>query len=95
MSIKSIFIILVSRVVFDFLLIQLGRINPKVLSAFHKIPEKWKGKWQVKWIAIFILIFICAIFVVGFGISDIIGTILVGFFISLCELAFKKPQEVK
>ncbi|OZV14072.1 hypothetical protein CIW83_01210 [Tissierella sp. P1] len=94
MNIKGIIILVVSAVVFDLLFMQLNKFNPKIFSFFHKVLENWKEKWIIKWISIFILLLINAIIKVYLGFSDLLGYIIAGFIISLCDFGFKKPQEV-
>ncbi len=90
MNIKGIIILIISRVVFDFFIMQINKFNPKIFSLFHNIPEKWKGKWLIKWVAIFILLLIIAIIKIYFELSDLVVYIIAGFVLSLCEFALKK-----
>ena len=91
LTIKGILSLLISAFIFDSIFKKLDKINSRIISPFRIIPEKWKGKWIIKWIAIIILLFIPAIMVNEYGVNEILGNILSGFVISLCEFAFKKP----
>ena len=95
MFIKGIVILIICRAAFDLLFVLLNKIIPKILSPLQNIPEKWKGSWIIKRIAIFISILICTIFFSYFELSYIISYIIIGFSISLLELAFKKPSKGK
>lgn len=92
MDIKGIFVLIISTAVFDLLFMQLNKLDPKAQSLFHKIPENWKGKWLIKWITTFILLLVNAYIKIYFRISDLLGYIIAGFIISLCDFAYKKPQ---
>lgn len=94
MNVKGIIILVVSAVIFDLLFMQLNKFNPKIFSFFHKVPEKWKGKLPIKWIAIFILLLINALIKVYLGFSDLLGYIIAGFIISLCDFGLKKTKQV-
>lgn len=85
---KNILVILISSGVFTILFNHLYKSNPDVLSFIQKIPEKYKGKWHIRWIVLLILMFLISILVVVGGLSNTIGTIMVGFFIALTDLIF-------
>ena len=93
-SIKSIFIILISSGIFTLLLNQLYKSNSEIFSFIHMIPERWKGKWFIRWIVLLFLMFIVSVLVVIAGLNNTIGTIIIGFFISLTDLIFRKPKKI-
>ena len=90
-----IIIIIISSGVFTVLLNILYETNPKVLSFIHKVPKGWKGKYLIKWIVLLFLMTIVSVLVVIGGMNDTIGTIIIGFFISLTDLIFGKPKRIK
>lgn len=93
---KSIFTYIIIRLIFDLLFKQLYKFKPQVLlPLINMVLEKWKGNQKIKWIAILILVFICVIIAVQLRLSDILTTILVAFFVSLCELLFNEPKGVE
>lgn len=93
-TVKTIFIILISGGVFTLLLNLLKKNNPEIFYFIKKIPEPWKGKWFIRWIVLLILMLIIALLVVIVGLNDTIGTIIIGFFIALTDLIFKKPNKI-
>ena len=90
---KGIIILLISTLLFDILFILLNKSNPQIFSVFNKIPQKWKGKWYIKWIFVVLLLFNLTAIQVFTGLNDLIGYMIAGFILSLCDLIFKKTQE--
>lgn len=92
-TVKTIFIVLISSGIFTLLLNLLKRNNPEVLFFTEKIPESWKGKCFIRWIVLLILILIVSLFVVIGGLNNIVGTIIVGFFIAFTDFIFMKANK--
>lgn len=90
---KTIIIIMISSGVFTILLNQLYKTNPKILSFIHKVPKGWKGKYFIKWTVLMFLIIIVSALLVA-GLNDTIGTIIIGFCISITDLTFAKPKRI-
>ena len=89
---KTVITIVISSAIFTIILNQLYKSNSKVLSFINKVPRGWKGKYFMKWIVLLSLMFIVSLFVVNLGMNDTLGTIIIGFFISLTDLIFGKPM---
>lgn len=88
---KTVIVIIISSAVFTIILNQLYKSNSRALSFMNKIPKGWKGKYFMKWAVLLFLMFVVSLFVVVGGLNDTIGTIIIGFFISLTDLIFGKP----
>lgn len=99
MNIKGIVVLVITILGFDILFMLLNtRYDLKNRFIFKIIPENWKGKWIIKWVFIFILLLILATIQVHFKLSDLLGYIIAGIIISLCDFAFKKSgitREIK
>lgn len=93
--IRTILFVLVSSFLFDFLFMGIEKVYPKFFSITDMIPEILKGKWWIKFIFLFLIMFIIASFMLFLKLNYIIGSIIIGFFISLFELLLKKPKEMK
>lgn len=93
MSIKNIFSILIFNIIFDIIFTQLSKRKPQLFSIFDKIPKKWKGKYIYKWLALLPLLVISAIVAVFLELNYIASGIMVGFSLSLCDIAFKAPTK--
>lgn len=92
MNFRGIIILIISRILFDILFIQLRKSNPQILSIFDKVPERWKGKWYIEWSFILILILILSTLQVYTGLNDLVGYGIAGFILGMSNLIFKKPE---
>lgn len=88
---RTVLIILISNGIFTLLFNKLYKTNENIFSFIHKIPDSWKGKWFVRWVILVVIITIITLLVVN-GLNDIIGTIIIGFFMSLADIALNKPK---
>ena len=95
LALKTIFLFVVFRAIFDFIFMQLNKINPQLFNPLYKIPGRWRGRFLYKWISILILFLITAIIVVYFRINEILGYIMASFEMSLCEMVSKSPNKIK
>ena len=95
MYFKGIIALVISRLLFDIVFIQLRKSNPQILSIFDKVPERWKGKWYIEWAFILVLILILSILQVYAGLNDIVGYGIAGFILGISSLIFKKPETQK
>ena len=92
-TLKTILIVFASSTIFTLILSQLHKISPKTFSLIKRVPEKWKGKWFIRWGVLLFLIVVISIIVVVGGFNDTVGSIIVGFFISLTDFIFRKPKK--
>lgn len=92
-TLKTILIILISGGIFSFFLNLFKKRNPEFFSFTNKIPEEWKGKWVIRWTIQVAFMFMMAIIVVVAGLNDTIGSIIIGFFLALTELVFRKANK--
>ena len=88
---KTIVTIIVSSTIFTIILNYLHKSNSKALSFLNKLPKGLKGKYIIKWIVLLTLMLLVSVAVVIGGLNDGVGTIIIGFFISLTDLVFGKP----
>lgn len=93
MLIKEIFSILIFNIVFDIIFTQLSKIKPQLFLIFEKIPKKWKEKYIYKWLVLLPLLVICATIMVFLQLNYIASGIIVGFVLSLCDIAFRQPDK--
>lgn len=92
-TLKTILIVLGSSFTFYVLFILLNNTKPKIFSFAQKIPENWKAKWFIRWIVLLVLMSIVSILVVYAGLNHTVGATIVGFFIALTDLIFKKVKK--
>ncbi len=92
MYFKGIIALVISRLLFDIIFMQLRKSNPEILSIFDKVPERWKGKWYIEWAFILVLILVLSILEVYAGLNIIVGYVIAGFILGISSLIFKKPE---
>ena len=88
----TLLIILISSGVFTFLLNYLYREKPELFAFIQKIPKGLRGKWFVRTIVLFLIMFTVSVLVVMAGLNDTLGSIIIGFFISLTDLIFIRSK---
>lgn len=91
-TLKTILIILVSSGVSILLLKQIHRRNTGIFSFIERIPKHWKNNQIIRWIVLLILIIIISVLVVIVGLNETVGTIIIGFLISLTDLIFTQHK---
>ena len=92
---KNVAIIVISSAIFTIILNGLYKSNSKLLSFVYKMPRAWKGKYLMRWMVLLSLMLLISVVVVIGGLNETVGTILVGFFISLTDLIFGKSIRKK
>lgn len=93
MSIKHIISIFIFHIIFDIIFFQLRKSNSKIFLLFNIIPEKWKGRYIYKWLVLFPLLVVCSIITVFLRLNYVVFGFMIGFILSLCDIAFKKTHK--
>ena len=89
MWIKEIISLLVFRGIFDIILSHLLKIKPQLFSPLYGVTRKWRGKRIYKWIAFVIIIIPFAVISVYLDFNYILDGIIVGFILTICDIAFR------
>lgn len=95
MWIKEIISIIIFRGIFDIILSYLLKGKPELFSSLYKITGKWRGEQMYKWISIFIILIPFAMISVYLDWNYIFEGIIVGFILTICDIAFREPKKVK
>lgn len=94
MWIKYIVSFVVFRGIFDIILSQLLKVKPQFFSPFYKVTKKWRGKQIYRWVAFLIILIPCAVISVYLDLNYILDGIIVGFILTIFDIAFRGPKEV-
>jgi hypothetical protein len=90
MWIKELISLIVFRSIFDIVLSHLLKIKPQLFSPLYKVTGKWGGKRIYKWVAFVIIMIPFAAISVYLDFNYIIDGIIVGFVLTMCDIAFRE-----
>lgn len=88
---RNVLILLGSSFIFDFMFSQIRKTNPKLEELLESIPSKYKENFLIKWAFLIVIIVIMTLAMLILNLNNIVGTVIIGFSISLAELVFEKP----
>lgn len=94
MLIRGIISVAVFCCIFDIILSQLTKSKPEFFSPLYKVTNKWRGKRLYKWIAFIIVLIPWVIKSVYFDLNHIMDGIIVGFILTLCDIAFRDSCDI-
>lgn len=94
MWIRNIVSFVIFKGIFDIILSQLLKIKPQLFSPLYKITKKWRGKQIYKWTVFLIILIPCGIISVYLNLNYILDGIIVGFILTIFDIAFRGPKEV-